>query len=125
MAYSVEIKNEVKERLSKGEKAKEISEQMGISLPTIYKWKKELSDRGSINNDKSKVATITEKEIELNEALKRSEPKNVIQDDTEENQKQVFSKNAGNVIKTQEGEITFRENENQLRKYKNCYRTKA
>ncbi len=109
MAYSIEIKNEAKARLDKGEKAKEVSEQMGISLPTIYKWKKELSDRSSINNDKSKVDTITEEETEPNEVLKRSESEKVIQDDAEENQKKVFSQNEGSAIKTQEGEITFRE----------------
>ena len=38
MAYSVDVKNEVIERL-KNQSAKEISEQMNISLSTIYKWK--------------------------------------------------------------------------------------
>ena len=41
MAYSIEIKNEVIKKISEGEKIKEISDRMGISVPTIYKWKKE------------------------------------------------------------------------------------
>ena len=41
MAYSIEIKNDVINRITKGEKIKDISEKMGISVPTIYKWKKE------------------------------------------------------------------------------------
>ena len=51
MAYSVDIKNEVIERLKK-QSAKEISEQMNISLSTIYKWKKE-----GINNEQNKSQT--------------------------------------------------------------------
>ena len=41
MAYSIEIKNEVIKKISEGEKIKEISDRMGISVPTIYKWIKE------------------------------------------------------------------------------------
>ena len=41
MAYSIEIKNEVIKKISEGEKIKEISDRMGISVPTIYKWRKE------------------------------------------------------------------------------------
>ena len=37
MAYSIEIKNDVINRITKGEKIKDISEKMGISVPTIYK----------------------------------------------------------------------------------------
>ena len=51
MAYSVDVKNEVIERL-KNQSAKEISEQMNISLSTIYKWKKE-----GINNEQNKSQT--------------------------------------------------------------------
>ena len=41
MAYSEEIKEEVKKRLAKGEKPKQISEQTGVSVPTIYNWKRQ------------------------------------------------------------------------------------
>ena len=41
MAYSIEIKNEVIKKISEGEKIKEISDRMGISVPTIYKWRNE------------------------------------------------------------------------------------
>ena len=41
MAYSIEIKNEVIKKISEGEKIKEISDRMGISVPTSYKWRKE------------------------------------------------------------------------------------
>ena len=41
MAYSIEIKNEVIKKISEGEKIKDISDRMGISVPTIYKWRKE------------------------------------------------------------------------------------
>ena len=41
MAYSIEIKNEVIKKISEGKKIKEISDRMGISVPTIYKWRKE------------------------------------------------------------------------------------
>ena len=41
MAYSVEIKNSVRERLEKGQKAKTISKELNISISTIWNWKKE------------------------------------------------------------------------------------
>ena len=61
MAYSVDVKNEVIERL-KNQSAKEISEQMNISLSTIYKWK--------INDEpiQSQLITIYMQEGELEKA---------------------------------------------------------
>ena len=53
MAYSVDVKNEVIERL-KNQSAKEISEQMNISLSTIYKWKN-YDPKGT---DLAKVANV-------------------------------------------------------------------
>ena len=55
MAYTIELKNEAKERLRNGEKANVISEQMGISLSTIYKWKKEIQAEKIENIEELKI----------------------------------------------------------------------
>ena len=52
MSYSIEMKNEVKERLQRREKVKDISEQMKISVSTIYKWKKKFTS--DIEKDETK-----------------------------------------------------------------------
>lgn len=80
MAYSEEIKEEVKKRLAKGEKPKQISEQTGVSVPTIYNWKrqfeqfnqesiKKCEEEKVITEDKQLqqfCITATEKEQEKN-----------------------------------------------------------
>lgn len=58
MAYSKEIKEEVKKRLENGEKAKQISEQTGVSIPTIYHWKREFNQQNEELKDKSKKESI-------------------------------------------------------------------
>lgn len=79
MAYSTKIKNEVKERLNRGEKAKIIAEQMGISLATIYNWKKEIK--------------------KLKEAKEESQEQDKKEEKEESDQKQ-------KLISTEEGEET-------------------
>lgn len=41
MTYLKEFKEKIKQRLANGEKAKEISRETGVSVSTIYKWRKE------------------------------------------------------------------------------------
>ena len=64
MAYSIEIKNDVISRIARGEKVKNISEKMGISVPTIYKWKKEIKlDNQNMDNMNLAEQKETSKEI--------------------------------------------------------------
>ena len=74
MAYSVDVKNEVIERL-KNQSAKEISEQMNISLSTIYKWKKEF-----INNEQNK--SQTKENIESSVDTKKNDEKDTVEEIT-------------------------------------------
>ncbi len=74
------MKEEVKKRLTKGEKPKQISEQTGVSVPTIYNWKrqfeqfnqesiKKCEEEKVITEDKQLqqfCITATEKEQEKN-----------------------------------------------------------
>ncbi|MCI8759551.1 MAG: helix-turn-helix domain-containing protein [Clostridia bacterium] len=66
MAYSEEIKEEVKKRLAKGEKPKQISEQTGVSVPTIYNWKRQFEqfNQESIEKcEEEKISKMQEKVI--------------------------------------------------------------
>ena len=74
MAYSVDVKNEVIERL-KNQSAKEISEQMNISLSTIYKWKKEF-----INKEQNK--SQTKENIESSVDTKKNDEKDIVEEIT-------------------------------------------
>ena len=66
MAYSIEIKNEVIKKISEGEKIKEISDRMGISVPTIYKWRKE----NQLDNKNMDDVDLTEQK-ETSKEIKR------------------------------------------------------
>ena len=75
MAYSVEIKNNVRERLEKGQEFKTISEELNISVSTIYNWKKEC-DKENESKESIEEEKETSKEIrkliklrQFNEAL--------------------------------------------------------
>lgn len=61
MAYSLEVKNEAKKRLESGESAKQLSEQMGISTATLYKWKKELKIEEAKEMKKEEKEQVKEK----------------------------------------------------------------
>ena len=76
MAYSLEIKNNVRERLEKGQKAKAISKELEISISTIYNWKKEW-DKENKSKELDNGEKETSKEIrrliklrQFNEALR-------------------------------------------------------
>ena len=81
MAYSEEVKNEAKEMLAKGKKVKQVSEEMKISVATIYKWKKEVEEKTvekieerylkSQSNKPIQDAIDTSKEIKKLIGLKR------------------------------------------------------
>jgi len=62
MAYSLEVKTQILERMKK-EKIAHIAGETGISLPTLYKWKKEQSN----------VQNYLQKEENLNSTLKEQE----------------------------------------------------
>ena len=73
MAYSIEIKNKVKKKLQEGKTAREISEEMNISIATIYNWKKTLiqeSKEKYIDKDYTKNDI---KELEKNEEVDKEE----------------------------------------------------
>lgn len=40
MAYSIDVRKKALAKIEKGEKIKDISQEMGISIPTLYNWKK-------------------------------------------------------------------------------------
>ncbi len=71
MAYSEQIKKEVKERLAKGEKVKQISEQTGISVATLYKWKKEIQVQNEKKNSKEERKEVDKEEKIASKEIKR------------------------------------------------------
>ncbi len=71
MAYSEEIKNEVKKRLQKGEKVKALSDEFGISIPTIYKWRNELKTE-NIKEEQVKDEDVVNIEMNEEEVLKHN-----------------------------------------------------
>lgn len=64
MSYPVELKETLQKRLENGEKPKKISEETGISIPTLYNWKRELEEK-KILNSKTKKIMQTSEEIEV------------------------------------------------------------
>ncbi len=54
MAYSLELKEKVLMKIENGEKIKDISDDIGISKSTLYKWVKEMEDK-NITVQKQKV----------------------------------------------------------------------
>ena len=45
MAYSIEVKQKVLERIKNGEKIKDISTKTGISQSTLYNWEKQQKNK--------------------------------------------------------------------------------
>lgn len=84
MAYSEEVKEEIKARLAKGEKVVEISKKTGISMATIYKWKKE---------SKQKEKTVEEPEIKNKKEEKNEFKENIKVEITTQVPKTVVTKN--------------------------------
>ena len=64
MKYPEEIKQEVFKRLNDGDKVKQISEDMGISLATIYGWKKKF---GNAIGEKTNANEVVDKAISEDE----------------------------------------------------------
>ena len=58
MAYSSEVKSQILKRIAKREKIKDISEETGISIQTLYNWKKQINKE----EDKKKESVQEEKE---------------------------------------------------------------
>ena len=78
MAYSEDVKLKVIQKIKEGKQIKEISLETGISIPTLYNWRKKLNcsekDKKILNRLKTKI--YYEKidneffnEIESNESL--------------------------------------------------------
>ena len=87
MAYSSEVKSRVLKRIEEGEKIKNISEETGISIPTLYNWKKQMNnkeDRNEESMQEEKAASKKIKELieleEYDKAAKIAEryPNNII-----------------------------------------------
>lgn len=45
MTYLKEFKEKIEQRLANGEKAAEISRETGVSVSTIYKWRRESKEK--------------------------------------------------------------------------------
>lgn len=75
MAYSEELKKQIKERLAKEERVKGISEQTGISMATLYKWKREM---------KQQEGKQEEREMERKQEKIRENPIQESEEKTEE-----------------------------------------
>ena len=63
MAYSEEIKQKILKRIENGDKIKNISEETGISIPTLYKWRNK-ANLSKENKEKDETNKSTKKEIE-------------------------------------------------------------
>ncbi len=70
MAYSEEVKKQVKEQLARGEKVKVISEQTGISIATLYKWKREEGGQEKQQQEKE-----VERKVIIQETVQKEEEK--------------------------------------------------
>ncbi len=70
MAYLEEVKKQVKEQLARGEKVKVISEQTGISIATLYKWKREEGGQEKQQQEKE-----VEKKLIIQETVQKEEEK--------------------------------------------------
>lgn len=68
MAYSIELKQEVLEKIKQGESVKEISKEKGISVATIYNWKKQ----EKIQTEKSKEEDKKEKLLSQDDLYKET-----------------------------------------------------
>ena len=70
MAYSLELKKQVLERM-KYEKIQDIAEDTGIHFTTLYKWKRDNEAR--LNQEKTEKVEEIKETIEKNEDLKEDE----------------------------------------------------
>ena len=67
MAYSIDVRKKALAKIEKGEKIKDISQEMGISIPTLYNWKKA---------DKKEKEEVAKKERDYKTAIRRPKEKN-------------------------------------------------
>ena len=63
MAYSEEVKQKILKRIENGDKIKNISEETGISITTLYNWRKK-TNLSKENQEKDETNKSTKKEIE-------------------------------------------------------------
>lgn len=71
MSYTVAVKEKMQERIIKGESIKELSKESGISVSTLYNWKKQIN----LNTKEQKLISKNNKNIEtepLDEEVKKS-----------------------------------------------------
>ena len=58
MAYSKEVKEKILVKIKNGEKIKDISEETGISRPTLYKWAKEIEKQATIIKKEENIKKV-------------------------------------------------------------------
>ena len=80
MSYSREIKSKALEKVKNDEKIKDIAKEMGISISTLYKWKREMKEP----EKEQKIKESTEKFSEQSK-LQSQAVKEITQEVTEEN----------------------------------------
>lgn len=64
MAYRKEIKEEILNRLQRGEKVKDIVQNFGISNATIYNWKKEIIPSIGQENNRLQMVSIEKQKLD-------------------------------------------------------------
>lgn len=63
MAYSSEVKSQILKRIAGKEKIKYISEETGISMQTLYNWKKQMNNKEDNNEESMKEEKAASKKI--------------------------------------------------------------
>ena len=64
MAYSEEVKQKILNRIENGDKIKDISEETGISIPTLYNWRNK-ANLSKENQGKGETNKGTKKENKI------------------------------------------------------------
>lgn len=70
MSYPVKVKQAIQKRIKEGEKLEQIREETGISVPTLYNWKRELKEE-RISEITKEVPKQTADEVETSIKIKR------------------------------------------------------
>ena len=70
MSYSKEIKSKALEKVKNDEKIKDIAKEMGISIPTLYKWKREMKEPEKVQKIKESTERFSEQSRLQSQAVK-------------------------------------------------------
>ena len=72
MSYPLKVKLEIQDRIKKGEKIKKINIETGISIATLYNWKKQLNlELNNENNSNNDIDNENQDEKEASKQIKK------------------------------------------------------